>query len=150
VDCFRHGVCIVIRKKNTTELLVCHRKNCHPDTGWQFPQGGINEAADLVEEMKRELREEIGIYTVSIITILPLYYSYTFPEAIRIAHPGFIGQRHRWILAEWDGDDSNISFDYVPAEFDAYRWVSAREAVQNIVDFKRPVYEKALRDLGML
>jgi putative (di)nucleoside polyphosphate hydrolase len=145
----RLNVCVAIRKKGTKLFLVCHRKGFTGEKGWQFPQGGIDEHRDILEEMRRELREEIGTDAVDVLSISPHYYIYEFPREYADSHPGYSGQRQRWVLAEFEDTDLKINFSHEPAEFDAFQWVDAAKAVDRIVEFKRDVYIKAMNDLGL-
>ena len=147
---YRDSVCAVLQRRSDGRLLVCHRKGFPPAEGWQFPQGGVDRAKGIADEMKRELREEIGTDKVEIVSISPKSYTYRFPPDAQERRPGYIGQRQRWVLARFCGGDDEIRFEHVPAEFDAFEWVDAAEALKRIVDFKRDVYSKALGDFGLL
>ncbi|HUI93809.1 MAG TPA: NUDIX domain-containing protein [Chitinivibrionales bacterium] len=147
---YRKNVCIAVRKAGTSLLLLCHRKGFPPDDGWQFPQGGIREGAEIVAEMKRELREEIGTEDVTVVRISAKQYSYNFPEGMRSKHKNYDGQVQQWIFAEFSGNDAAINFNHEHAEFDAFMWAPATEALKRIVGFKKEVYSQALNDLGLL
>jgi putative (di)nucleoside polyphosphate hydrolase len=147
---YRDNICAVIRDTTGNSVLIFHRKGLPTDTGWQFPQGGIDSKKDLIEELKRELREEIGTDAISIIKVSPNTYTYDFPDDIPVKHSGYCGQRQRWVLVELDCDESDISFKGRYAEFDDYRWVSPQEAVSEVIDFKKDVYKRALSDLTLI
>lgn len=150
VSQWRPNICIAIKKRGTDRLLLCHRKGCSGASGWQFPQGGIDKRRDLLEEMKRELREEIGTDSVGVIAISPHRYRYRFPKEFAASHPEYKGQTQQWVLVEFGEDDSKINFTHLPAEFDAFQWVDAAQVIEKIVDFKKNVYHKAMRDLEIL
>jgi putative (di)nucleoside polyphosphate hydrolase len=147
---YRNNVCIAVRKAGSALLLVCHRKGFPPAAGWQFPQGGIREGASLVSEMRRELIEEIGTDDVTVVKISTKQYIYDFPKGLRRKHKQYDGQSQQWVLAEFSGNDAAINFIREPAEFDAFEWVPAQTALDRIVDFKKDVYSRALKDLGLL
>ena len=147
---YRDNVCAVIRRKSDNSVLIFHRKGCPETKGWQFPQGGIDVSKDLIQELKRELLEEIGTDDVSVIAISPGVYAYNFPKGASIRHKGYSGQKQRWVLIELKSDESVISFKNENAEFDAWQWTSPREAVAGVVGFKKDVYQKGLNDLGLL
>jgi putative (di)nucleoside polyphosphate hydrolase len=146
---FRENVCIAIRNPSSGLFLICHRKGFPREIGWQFPQGGLHRGRDLESEMRRELREEIGTDAVSVVAIAPRKYTYTFPEGLKRKHGDFDGQTQQWVLADLSAPESVISFDRVPAEFDAFEWVSASTVLDRIVDFKKKVYTEAMKDLGL-
>ena len=146
---FRHNVCVAVRRAGSDLFLVCHRKGFPPDSGWQFPQGGLHEGEELISEMRRELREEIGTDVVKVVAVAPKKYTYTFPQGIKTRHGNFTGQTQQWVLADFSGLDREINFNRKPAEFDAFEWVTVTTALDRIVDFKRNVYAEALQDMGL-
>ncbi len=147
---YRNNVCAVIRRKPDNSVLVFHRKGFPSHEGWQFPQGGIDVQKDLISELKRELREEIGTDDILIITILPNTYVYDFPENIALKHKRYCGQRQRWVLVQLNGDERDINFNGKDVEFDDYQWVTAGRAISMIIDFKKDVYNKALRNFHLI
>jgi putative (di)nucleoside polyphosphate hydrolase len=104
----------------------------------------------LLEEMKRELREEIGTDEVAVLSISSQWYDYEFPPEFIDSHPGYKGQRQRWVSAEFALNDLTINFNHEPAEFDAFQWVDAHQVIDNIVPFKKDVYRRAMNDLKLL
>jgi len=60
----------------------------------------------------------------------------------------FKGQKQIWFLLELTGDESavNLAAGLETPEFDRWCWVDAGHAIDNIVDFKRSVYRKALAE----
>jgi putative (di)nucleoside polyphosphate hydrolase len=147
---FRQNVCIAVRKAGSELFLVCHRNGFPPDSGWQFPQGGLHEGKDLISEMRRELREEIGTDDVKVVTVSSKKYTYIFPPKIKRKKGNFIGQTQQWVFAEFSGNDSEINFNRKPAEFDAFEWVTTATVLDRIVEFKKTVYTEAMTDLGLL
>jgi len=143
-------VCAVIRRKTDNSVLFCHRKGYSEDEGWQFPQGGIDITKDLIEELKRELLEEIGTDDITVIYISPYRYIYKFSEDCISPIQGYDGQQQQWVLVEFNKDEIEISFIGAEQEFDAYKWVSPEYAYKTIVEFKKEVYYKGLRDLGLI
>jgi putative (di)nucleoside polyphosphate hydrolase len=133
---------------------VFHRIDFPPERGWQFPQGGIEGEGDIVDEARRELREEIGTDAVRVCTITDEWFAYDFPESIDPEKKrGYDGQAHRWVLAEFitPEEESKIGFSaHVPAEFDTFRWMEPEEIIHRVVDFKRDSYRTACRQLGIV
>jgi putative (di)nucleoside polyphosphate hydrolase len=147
---YRDNVCAVIRRRTDSSVLFCHRKGFPKESGWQFPQGGIDTRKNLIDELKRELLEEIGTDDIDVLLISPNMYRYNFPEGIDCRHDKYRGQQQRWVLAVLNSEDTEISFMGENAEFDDFEWVSPEDVLERIVDFKKDVYEKALKDLGIL
>lgn len=50
--------------------------------GWQMPQGGIDEQEDPYTAALRELQEETGITSVSLIAESTHWYTYDFPSDV--------------------------------------------------------------------
>jgi putative (di)nucleoside polyphosphate hydrolase len=147
---YRDNVCAVIRAPDGS-VFVGHRRGFPLDKGWQFPQGGIDPAIDLIDELKRELREEIGNNRIRVVQISPATYVYNYPESILPRKKGYTGQRQRWVLCEFLDSDPVIRMDREEEpEFDGFRWVDPQDALAHCVGFKKEVYERALKDLGLL
>ncbi|MGD9200124.1 MAG: RNA pyrophosphohydrolase [Chitinispirillia bacterium] len=148
---YRPNVCAVIKRKIDNSILLCHRKGFKPFEGWQFPQGGIDTQKNLVDELKRELLEEIGINDIVVIKILPKYYFYDFPLDLKCGkYHNYRGQKQKWILVELQTDNIKLPAQNDNAEFDDYQWVKPYEAILRIVDFKKEIYKQALDDLKLI
>ena len=124
---------------------------------WQMPQGGIDEGEDPLEAARRELYEETGIRSVSLIREAPEWIDYDLPpELVGVALKGrYRGQRQRWFAFRFEGEETEISIDPPPdghaAEFDTWAWKPMDELLDLIVPFKREVYGRvvaAFRDLA--
>jgi len=114
---------------------------------WQMPQGGIDQGEDPAKAALRELAEETGMHSVSIVAETPAWLHYDLPpELLGKAWGGrYRGQRQKWFAVRFRGPDSEINI--VPskghkAEFDAWRWVALDSLADLIVPFKRDVYRE--------
>ena len=123
---------------------------------WQFPQGGIDEGEDLLAAARRELAEETGVVSTTLLARTEGWLAYDFPpghNGSKIAK-GWKGQRQVWFALRFEGDDAEINLNgHGPPEFDAWRWGLLEEAVEIVVPFKRPTYETviaAFRDFALL
>ena len=74
----RLGVGIAVLNKNN-KVFVAKRKD-NPVDKWQMPQGGVNENEDYLSAMKRELKEETSIKSVSLIKEIDDYLIYKLPK----------------------------------------------------------------------
>ncbi len=123
---------------------------------WQMPQGGIDKGEDAFEAAKRELWEETGIKSVSLIEEAPDWVTYDLPEElVGIALKGkFRGQKQRWFAFRFEGDENEIAINPPPAgnhaEFDAWAWKPMAELPGLIVPFKRKVYEEVVATFAHL
>ncbi|HEY7772595.1 MAG TPA: RNA pyrophosphohydrolase [Marinagarivorans sp.] len=119
---------------------------------WQFPQGGIKSDESPEQALYRELKEEVGLTAdqVSVVDVTRGWLRYRLPKRfVRQQQPVCIGQKQKWFLLEYKGADSGIdlSGDGHP-EFDTWEWVSYWYPLNRVVNFKRDVYRRAMRELA--
>lgn len=123
--------------------------------GWQFPQGGMRSDETPLEAMYRELHEETGLRPehVQVLGATPGWLRYRLPRRY-VRHnekPLCIGQKQVWFLLRFLGDESHVRLDLTDKpEFDLWRWVDFWYPAAHVVQFKRSVYERALRHLAPL
>jgi putative (di)nucleoside polyphosphate hydrolase len=125
----------------------------HGDSYWQLPQGGIEPREPSREAAFRELWEETGVRSVSLIGEIPGWLTYELPsELLGVALKGkYAGHRLRWYAMRFEGSDSEIDIGAkgsMKPEFDAWRWVPLPEVPQLAVDFRRSVYEEVVQEFA--
>ena len=122
---------------------------------WQMPQGGVNVAINenLDNAAKRELYEETGVKSAKIINKSEGWYYYYLPENLQTKLWGgkFLGQKQKWFLFSFEGMDEEINLqnDKKP-EFNNWRWVSTQDILNDIVDFKKEIYQKVLKEFKLI
>ena len=112
---------------------------------WQFPQGGMDKGEQALAAAKRELEEETGMRSVTLLAQTPDWILYDFPPEIMEsgAGRGFQGQKQIWFAFRFDGSDDEINLTaHAPVEFSAWRWADLQGAIDTVVPFKRSVYEQ--------
>ena len=112
--------------------------------GWQLPQGGIDAEEDPRAAVLRELEEEIGTGSATIIGEHPDWLTYDLPPDLLGKALGgrYRGQRQRWFALRFEGRDEEVRLDLDPhPEFDAWRWAPLADLPALAVGFKRPIYE---------
>jgi putative (di)nucleoside polyphosphate hydrolase len=115
---------------------------------WQFPQGGMDKGEQALTAAKRELEEETGIRSVTLLSQTPDWILYDFPPEIMEsgAGRGFRGQKQIWFAFRFVGKDDEINLTaHAPAEFSSWRWADLHEAIETVVPFKRSVYEQVAK-----
>ena len=121
-----------------------------PGFDWQMPQGGIDDGEDPLPAALRELYEETGMKSVSLLAEASRWINYDLPaELIGIGLRGkYRGQTQRWFAFRFEGDESEIAINPPPGghepEFDAWEWKDMRDLPGLIVPFKRTVYEEVV------
>jgi putative (di)nucleoside polyphosphate hydrolase len=132
------------------QVFVGRRLN-QPDS-WQMPQGGVDKGETPVEAAFRELGEEVGTARALLLRESRDWISYDVPEAMQPPHwkGRWHGQAQKWFALSFTGRDSDIDLTAHHQEFDAWRWVPARELPGLIVPWKRPVYEAVLKEFADL
>lgn len=115
---------------------------------WQPPQGGIDPGEDALTAAIRELGEETGVSAdhIELIAEAPEELYYDLPDDLvgRVWHGKWRGQRQRWFLFRFLGEDSDINIATAHQEFSAWRWVKAESVVDLAVDFKRQLYRDVM------
>ena len=134
---------IVLNKKN--QVFVGKRKD-NPVDKWQMPQGGVNEGEDLTSAMKRELNEETGIQNIKILNEIDGWFEYELPNYLlgKIWRGKFRGQKQKWFIVKFLGNDEEINLEKDKPEFIEWKWLDIENLPNVIVDFKKKVYEKLL------
>jgi putative (di)nucleoside polyphosphate hydrolase len=123
---------------------------------WQMPQGGVDKGEEPLAAARRELYEETGMKSVSLLAEAPRWIDYDLPpHLVGIALKGkYRGQTQKWFAFRFEGEDSEIAINPPPegheAEFDEWAWKPMRGLPDIVVPFKRPVYEELVAMFGNL
>jgi putative (di)nucleoside polyphosphate hydrolase len=117
---------------------------------WQMPQGGIDAGEDPETAAYRELLEETGVkkQDVRFVASSSQWLSYDLPEdLIPILWNGkFRGQKQKWFLFKFLGEDGDINIATEHPEFSKWKWISKENLLNEIVPFKKSVYENVLKE----
>ncbi|WP_448500643.1 RNA pyrophosphohydrolase [Sphingomonas sp.] len=115
---------------------------------WQMPQGGIDPGEDARDAAIRELGEEAGIapHLVEFVAEAGEELQYDLPDDLigRVWRGKWRGQRQRWFLFRFLGEDADVNIQTAEPEFRAWRWVEPSDLPSLIVPFKRDLYARIL------
>lgn len=147
---FRANVGIILMDE-ANQVLIAGRRG---RSGWQFPQGGVQQTESAEQAMYRELREEVGLRPddVEVAGVTREWLPYRLPKKyLRKSEPKCIGQKQRWFLLSLLSDPRKLRFDATDEpEFDRCRWVEYWTPVEEVIYFKRKVYIRALTELARI
>ena len=117
---------------------------------WQMPQGGIDAGEDPETAAYRELLEETGVkkQDIRFVASSSQWLSYDLPEdLIPILWNGkFRGQKQKWFLFKFLGEDGDINIATKHPEFSKWKWIPKENLLKEIVPFKKSVYESVLKE----
>ena len=123
---------------------------------WQMPQGGVDPGEDTWAAAKRELYEETSVRSVEKLGEVADWLIYDIPRTVagRAWKGRYRGQRQKWFAVRFTGEDSEINVASPggghKAEFVSWRWEPMKNLPDLIVPFKRPVYERVVKEFSKL
>ena len=143
----RKGVGIAVLNSQN-KVFVGKRKD-NPFDKWQMPQGGVDSNEPLLQAMRRELLEETSIKNIEVLKEFDQWLEYELPENLigKIWKGKYRGQKQKWFVVKFLGNDSEININTKNAEFMEWKWINIDFLPDLIVLFKKHVYEKILIEL---
>ena len=138
----RSGVGIIVLNKDN-KVFVAKRID-NPMNFWQMPQGGIDGDENFLKAAYRELEEETSIKNVELIKEIDGTITYELPDhLLGIIWKGkYRGQKQKWFLMRFTGDDSEINIATKKPEFLDWKWIELDLITDLVVDFKLHVYKE--------
>ena len=117
---------------------------------WQMPQGGIDGDEDPQSAAYRELLEETGIEqeNVKFLAKSSKWLLYDLPEDLipKLWDGKYRGQKQKWFLFKFLGTNRDINISTEHPEFSNWKWIPKENLLEEIVSFKKSVYESVLRE----
>ena len=143
----RNGVGVIVLN-NENKVFVGKRKD-NPVDKWQMPQGGVDIGESYLSAMKRELYEETSIKSIEILKEINGFFEYELPKnLVGVIWKGkFRGQKQKWFITRFIGNENEINFQTENQEFIEWKWIIPDELPRTIVDFKKKMYVELLEIL---
>ena len=117
---------------------------------WQMPQGGIDCDEDPQSAAYRELLEETGIEeeNVKFLAKSSKWLLYDLPEDLipKLWDGKYRGQKQKWFLFKFLGTNRDINISTEHPEFSNWKWMPKENLLEEIVPFKKSVYESVLKE----
>ena len=138
----RVGVGIIVLNKNN-KVFVAKRID-NSKNFWQMPQGGVDKGEDFLKAAYRELEEETSIKSVELIRELDGTITYELPNHLLgiIWRGKFRGQKQKWFLMKFTGDEKEINIKTKNPEFLDWKWIDLDQITEFVVKFKLHVYKE--------
>ena len=141
---YRKNVGLVLM--NAEGRIFAGQRIDNPGHAWQMPQGGIDEGEKPREAALRELFEETGVRAdlVQKLAKTEEWITYDLPEDLvpTIWGGKYRGQKQKWFLFRFLGQDSDVNIASEHPEFSIWQWMTPAELIEKIVPFKRDVYRQ--------
>jgi putative (di)nucleoside polyphosphate hydrolase len=153
--------CVGLMLLNRAGLVFVGRRIDGPDHvdlthSWQMPQGGIDPGEQPWEAALRELHEETNVRSAERIGEIEEWLTYDIPQDIvgQAWQGRYRGQTQKWFALRFTGADAEIDVEHPggahEAEFAAWRWEPMLSVPDLVVPFKRPVYQRVVREFRHL
>ncbi|RMG44185.1 MAG: NUDIX domain-containing protein [Candidatus Dadabacteria bacterium] len=115
---------------------------------WQFPQGGAEAELSLEENVKKEIKEELGLTDdkFRIVKKLNATNRYDWENPPEYARGKWRGQDQTFWLVEFSGADSDINVATESPEFMNWRWATLQEVRELAEPRRLKGYLKALNE----
>jgi putative (di)nucleoside polyphosphate hydrolase len=143
---YRLGVGLMLLNQEN-KILIGQRIDTKIN-GWQMPQGGIDEGETPSKAVLREMEEEIGTNKGIIISETKSWYFYDIPKFMipKLWNGQYKGQKQKWFLIKFTGNDSDIHLDTKNQEFREWQWCSLDEIMNLVVPFKKTLYKAIIKE----
>tara|TARA_B100001093_G_C26076656_1_gene696875 strand:+ start:70 stop:546 length:477 start_codon:yes stop_codon:yes gene_type:complete len=146
----RTGVGIIVLNEQNKVFVA--RRIDNSKKFWQMPQGGVDPQEDFLTAAYRELKEETSITSVKLIKEFDGTTTYELPDnLLGIIWKGkYRGQKQKWFLMRFTGDEKEINIKTRHPEFLDWKWIDLDQLTEVVVNFKLHVYKELKKKVKKL
>jgi putative (di)nucleoside polyphosphate hydrolase len=150
IEALPYRPCVGLMVVSRDGRIFAGQRLDNPGPAWQMPQGGIDDGETARDAALRELWEETGISPdkVEIMAETRDWIPYDLPPHLvpRLWKGRFRGQKQRWFLMRFLGEDADIDIETDHPEFSRWTWLAPEELLDCIVPFKRDTYRRVIEE----
>ena len=146
----RIGVGIVLL--NSDNKVFVGKRIDNPANFWQMPQGGVGKDENFLNAASRELKEETSVKSIKLVKKIDNWLTYELPDNLlgKIWQGKYRGQKQKWFIMRFIGDEKEINVKTKNAEFKDWKWINIDQLINVAVSFKLEVYKSITKELKIL
>ena len=144
------GVGIVLL--NSSNQVFVGKRIDNPANFWQMPQGGVVKDENFLNAASRELKEETSVKSIKLVKKIDNWLTYELPDNLlgKIWKGKYRGQKQKWFIMRFIGDEKEINVKTKNAEFKDWKWIDIDQLINVAVSFKLEVYKSITKELKIL
>lgn len=146
--------CAGVMLVNASNHIFVGQRRDNATIALQMPQGGIDPGETPRQAALRELTEETGVTPdlVDVVAETAGWIKYELPTDLvgKLWGGKYRGQEQKWVLMRFHGTDDQVNIQTEHPEFSHWQWLPVDQLVDQIVPFKRHVYEQVLAEFSPL
>jgi putative (di)nucleoside polyphosphate hydrolase len=154
IEALPYRPCVGLMVYNRSGQVFAGQRLDNYRDAWQMPQGGIESGEGPEVAALRELEEETGIppSAVEVVAESTDWIPYDLPHTLvpKLWKGRFRGQKQKWFLLRFLGDDSLVNIQTAEPEFREWRWLNVEDLLDKIVPFKRDTYARVISEFKEL
>jgi putative (di)nucleoside polyphosphate hydrolase len=137
---------------NSNNKVFVGKRIDNPVNFWQMPQGGVDDNENFLYAANRELKEETGVKSTKLIKEIDNWLTYELPNNLlgKIWKGKYRGQKQKWFIMRFVGDEEEININTKNAEFKEWKWIDVNQLLNVVVRFKHDVYKAIVKELNIL
>ena len=142
--------CVGLMVINAHKKILTGQRIGYSSIAWQMPQGGLENGENTLAAAYRELQEETSIqkHDTRLLAVSKKWLNYDLPAELvpKLWNGSYRGQKQKWFLMQFVGDDNDINLQTEMPEFSQWRWSSKQQLINSIVPFKKKIYKNIIEE----